>query len=137
MTWDDEPAAPAMGPPGPDQATKPRTAGTEPIGFRRAVLTAGMAAALLVTGGVAIVAAASPEPSASTAPGTTSDPSSGGSTDTSPGDGRAPAGAPSPATGRCGPEVSGATPGPDDSQSSQPTTPTPVAPTPSTATPLT
>jgi hypothetical protein len=57
----------------------PQTVG-QPNGFRRAVLTAGMAAALLVTGGVAIVFAASPEPSASAAPGATAAPNSGGTT---------------------------------------------------------
>ena len=55
---------------------------TKPSGLRRAVLTAAISGLLLVAGGVAVVSAASPEPSASpstvapsdgttTAPGTT------------------------------------------------------------------
>ena len=49
-------------------------------GFRRTVLTAGMAAALLVAGGVAVVSAASPDLSATPTPVTTTDPSTGTST---------------------------------------------------------
>jgi len=77
MTWDDiqsggaavEPTAPA---PAPIRRAE---------GLRRALLTAGIAGAVLVTGGVAVVFAASPEPSASPAPSaTTGDPSNGGTT---------------------------------------------------------
>ena len=53
---------------------------TRPSGFRRTVLTAGMAAALLVAGGAAVVSAASPDPSASPTPATTTNPSADGST---------------------------------------------------------
>src|SRR4026208_2457804 len=71
MTWDDiqsggaaaEPTAP---PPAPIR---------RPGGLRRALLTAGIAGALLVTGGVAVVFAASPDPSPG-APSTTT-PSNG------------------------------------------------------------
>jgi hypothetical protein len=41
---------------------------TRASGFRRTVLTAGMAAALLIAGGAAVVSAASPDPSASPTP---------------------------------------------------------------------
>ena len=43
---------------------------TRPSGFRRTVLTAGMAAALLIAGGAAVISAASPDLSASPTPGT-------------------------------------------------------------------
>jgi hypothetical protein len=49
-------------------------------GFRRTVLTAGMAAALLIAGGVAAVSAASPDPSASSSPAATTEPSTDGTT---------------------------------------------------------
>ena len=77
MTWDDihtgEPAVePTAPPPSPIR---------RPEGLRRALLTAGIAGALLVTGGVAVVFAATPEPSGSPAPSaTTGDPSNGGTT---------------------------------------------------------
>ena len=58
---------------------------TKPRGVRRAILTAAISGLLLVAGGVAVVSAASPEPSASpstVAPsdGTTTAPSNGGTT---------------------------------------------------------
>ena len=56
---------------------------TRPNGVRRAVLTAAISGLLLVAGGVAVVSAASPEPSASpstVAPGGTTAPSNGGTT---------------------------------------------------------
>jgi hypothetical protein len=56
----------------PSFATAP-----QPNGWRRTVLTAGMAAALLVAGGAAVVSAASPDPSVSPTPVTTTDPSDG------------------------------------------------------------
>jgi hypothetical protein len=56
---------------------------TKPSGLRRAVLTAAISGLLLVAGGVAVVSAASPEPSASpstVAPGGTTAPPSNGTT---------------------------------------------------------
>ena len=58
---------------------------TRPSGVRRAILTAAISGLLLVAGGVAVVSAASPEPSASpstVAPsdGTATAPSNGGTT---------------------------------------------------------
>jgi hypothetical protein len=68
----------------PEPATTPATTpGTSPArssGFRRTVLTAGMAAALLIAGGVAAVSAASPDPSTSPTPAATANPSDDGST---------------------------------------------------------
>lgn len=76
MAWEDfETQAPAT-PPAPTAPTASHV--RRPDGLRRAILTAGIAGALLVTGGVAVVFAASPDPSAG-APSTTA-PSSGGST---------------------------------------------------------
>lgn len=63
------PAIPATPPPVEPAAVEPR-----PIGLRRIVLTGAISALLLVGGGVAVVSAASPAPSA--VPGTTA-PSSG------------------------------------------------------------
>jgi hypothetical protein len=79
MTWEDletrSPATPA--PPTTSTTSHVR----RPDGLRRALLTAGIAGALLVTGGVAVVFAASPDPSATPAPSTTTPGSSnGGST---------------------------------------------------------
>lgn len=92
MAWEDlETRAPA---------TSAQTAPTvsrvrRPEGLRRALLTAGIAGALLVTGGVAVVFAASPDPSAPPPSATMPDASSGGST--------APAGGTSaPSQGRQG-----------------------------------
>ena len=69
----------------PAQPAEPQTEASpieperRPNGLRRAVLTAGMAAALLIAGGVAAVSAASPDPSATPTPATTTQPSTGGS----------------------------------------------------------
>ena len=76
MAWEDfETQAPAT-PPAPTAPTASQV--RRPDGLRRAILTAAIAGALLVTGGVAVVFAASPDPSAG-APSTTT-PSDGGST---------------------------------------------------------
>lgn len=64
----------------PTPAEPSSTPATRPSGFRRTVLTAGMAAALLIAGGAAVVSAASPDPSASPTPATTTNPSTDGST---------------------------------------------------------
>ena len=78
MTWEDlETRAPTT-PPSPPAPTASHM--RRPEGLRRAILTAGIAGALLVTGGVAVVFAASPDPSASPAPSATTPGSSGGST---------------------------------------------------------
>lgn len=132
MTWDKEPVDAATAPPGANPQTDPAVTAS-PNGFRRAVLTAGMAAALLVTGGVAIVAAASPEPSASTSPGATSDPSSGGSTDSLRAGRQGHDGQPCPDGAGSGP---GGSSGSSGGQSSDPS-PDTTTPSPSTATPLT
>jgi hypothetical protein len=76
MTWDDMHTGEA-----PVEPTPPTAPIRRPDGLRRALLTAGIAGTLLVTGGVAVVFAASPEPSTSPAPSaTTGDPSNGGTT---------------------------------------------------------
>ncbi|HEY4634159.1 MAG TPA: hypothetical protein VIH00_09605 [Candidatus Limnocylindrales bacterium] len=62
---------------GPDPATAGRPT---PGGIRRAIATGALALGLLVVGGTAAVMAASPDPSASPAPATTSQPSSDDST---------------------------------------------------------
>ena len=79
MTWEDlETRAPAT-PPAPAAPTASH--GRRPEGLKRAILTAGITGALLATGGVAVVFAASPDPSATPAPSaTTPGSSSGGST---------------------------------------------------------
>ena len=78
MSWDDIQTAEAVPTPAP---TTPRQAPIRrPDGLRRALLTAGIAGALLVTGGVAVAFAASPDPSASPSPSATTDPSGGGTT---------------------------------------------------------
>jgi hypothetical protein len=132
MTWDDQRVDAATAPPETNPTLDPGVT-ANPNGFRRAVLTAGMAVALLVTGGVAIVAAASPEPSASTAPGATSDPSSGGSTDSSRGGRQGHEGQPCPDGAGSGSDGSSGSSG---GQSSDPS-PSTTTPSPSTATPLT
>ena len=73
--------------PAPIQPVAPVAAApveTKPGGVRRAILTAAISGLLLVAGGVAVVSAASPEPSASpstVAPvGTTTTPSNGTTT---------------------------------------------------------
>jgi hypothetical protein len=77
MDSTDQPGQPAI-----DQPTEPPAAvtATRPNGFRRTVITAGMAAALLIAGGVAVVSAASPDPSASPMSTATTDPTTDGST---------------------------------------------------------
>ena len=77
MTWYDEFSEQ---PPVPSPATIPQPRGHRTDGLRRAILTAGLAGALLVTGGVAVVWAASPDPSASPAPSQSTTPSNGGTT---------------------------------------------------------
>jgi hypothetical protein len=76
MTWNDQfaeqPTVPSVSTPEPQ--------GHRTDGIRRAILTAGLAGALLVTGGVAVVWAASPDPSASPAPSQSTNPSNGGTT---------------------------------------------------------
>ena len=90
MDPNDQPAMPApetFDQPADGVAAAPET---RVGGFRRSVLTAGMAAALLVAGGVAAVSAASPDPSASPTPATSTTPSDGAttpSTSTTPGSG--------------------------------------------------
>lgn len=108
----------------------PVTAETAQRGFggiRRTVATLALAlaAGLLTVGGVAVVAAASPDPSASAAPAATSQPSTGGSTAPSAGGSTAP-------STRQGHSGNCANKGGSGSGSpSNPTTPT--TPTPSTA----
>jgi hypothetical protein len=115
MTWDDQPVvAPATA---PALNANPQS-GVQPNGLRRAVLTAGMAAALLVTGGVAIVFAASPEPSASAAPGATTAPNSGGTTAPSGGTRQGHNGQPCPNDGGSG---SGGSSGSGGGSTAQPT----------------
>lgn len=71
----DQPVQPAIDQP-PERGEAPVEVTTaRPSGFRRTILTAGMAAALLVAGGVAVVSAASPDPSATPTPAATTDPS--------------------------------------------------------------
>ena len=125
MTWDDhQTSGLAPAPSGNEPASVRR-----PDGLRRALLTAGIAGALLVTGGVAVAFAASPEPG-SPAPATTTDPSSGSTT--SPTQGRqGHGGQPCPDDSGSGSNGSGGSSGSDDSggQSAQPS--------PSTAAPAT
>ena len=76
MAWEDfETQAPATP---PVLITPTASHVRRPDGLRRAILTAGIAGALLVTGGVAVAFAASPDPSAG-APSTTA-PSNDGTT---------------------------------------------------------
>jgi hypothetical protein len=77
----DQPGQPAIGQPIVEPGgLPPQPAVSRPSGFRRTILTAGMAAALLIAGGVAVVSAASPDPSASPTPAATTDPSTDDST---------------------------------------------------------
>ena len=111
MTWDDhQTSGLAPAPSGNEPASVRR-----PDGLRRALLTAGIAGALLVTGGVAVAFAASPEPSGSPAPSaTTTDPSSGSTT--SPTQGRqGHGGQPCPDDSGSGSNGSGGSSGSDDS----------------------
>ena len=132
MTWEDiQTGEPTPTPAPTDSAPSP---GRRPDGLRRALLTAGIAGALLVTGGVAVVFAASPEPSTSPAPSaTTGDPSNGGTT--APSGGRqGHDGEPCPDQDGSGSNGSGGS-GSGDSggESAQPS----PSPSPSTATPAT
>ena len=130
MTWDDQRIDAMAAPPAPTPNQQPGMT-ANPNGFRRAILTAGMAAALLVTGGTAIVLAASPEPSASTAPSTNTDPSAGGSTTALNGSTQqrqGHAGQPCPNDGN-GSGGSGGSSGSGGGQTDQPT---PTTPTPAT-----
>ena len=121
MAWEDlETRAPAT-PPAQNASTASHV--RRPDGLRRALLTAGIAGALLVTGGVAVVFAASPDPSATPAPSAATPGSSGGSSTTPNGGTTAPsqgrqghAGQPCPDDGN-GSNGSGGAGG----QSSQPT----------------
>lgn len=123
MTWDDQPIGGADAPPtAATSTTRPTTA---PNPFRRTLLTAGLAGALLVAGGVAAVAAASPDPSVSPAPAASDDPSSGGSTGPTRAD-RQHDGQPCPDDDGSG---SGGSSGSDDGQTADPS--------PSTTTPAT
>jgi hypothetical protein len=128
MTWDDIDAGahtttPATTTPEPASVRRPGT-------LRRAILAAGVCGALLVAGGVAAVAAASPDPSSSGAPAATADPSNGGTTaPTQEREGRS--GQPCPDKDRSGADGSG---GSDDSSGSdgQSADPSPSTPTPAT-----
>src|SRR5215210_4436296 len=73
MNWFEAPAEPAHARP----ATTVAPSQTAPSRLRRGVVTAAIAALLLVGGGVAAVSAASPDPSASPSPSATTDPSGG------------------------------------------------------------
>jgi hypothetical protein len=77
MDTNDRPAEP----PDTQASTVPSGEAARSTGFRHSVLTAGMAAALLLAGGASAVAAASPDPSASAtpAPADASDDGSSGS----------------------------------------------------------
>ena len=99
----------------------PATAETAQRGFggiRRTVATLALAAGLLTVGGVAVVAAASPDPSTPAAPSATSQPSTGGSTAPSTGGSTAP-------STRQGHSGNCANKGSGSGGSSTPTTPTP------------
>jgi hypothetical protein len=121
MTWQDQFTGTPTAPP----ASTPTTTGHRPDGLRRAILTAGIAGVLLVTGGVAVVAAASPDPSASTAPSTDQ---TGGTTGPSVDGRRGHDGQPCPED-QGGSGGSGGSSGSDDGGSADPS--------PSTATPAT
>jgi hypothetical protein len=88
MTWNDQFAEQPTVP----SASTPEPHGHRTDGIRRAILTAGLAGALLVTGGVAVVWAASPDPSASPGPSQSTNPSNGGTTAPSNGGTTAPSG---------------------------------------------
>ena len=62
MNPNDQPVQP---PEPPDAAASPLDPAINPTGFRRTVLTAGMAAAPLIASGIPVVSAASPDPPAS------------------------------------------------------------------------
>ena len=131
MTWQDiEPEAPAT-PPAP--AHPAPTSFRRRDGLRRTLLTAGIAGALLVTGGVAAVFAATPDPSATPAPSATTDQSGGGST--APGrDRQGRDGQPCPDKGGANGDGSGGSGGSSGSDGSGGES---AQPSPSTATPAT
>ncbi|HKG55829.1 MAG TPA: hypothetical protein VKA85_01095, partial [Candidatus Limnocylindrales bacterium] len=82
MDWYDQPTI-QEAPTQPD----PTAAAARPVGgVRRGVITAVLSAGLLIAGGVAVVNAASPDPSASGTPNATTQPSddSGGTGGTAP-----------------------------------------------------
>lgn len=120
-----EPTFQPLEPAPPTPSVEARPAKTRPSGLRRAVLTAAISGLLLVAGGVAVVSAASPDPSASpstTAPGGTSTAPSNGTTTT-----------PRTHTGTkadC-PNMGGGTSGSGGSSTTPSTTPS-TAPTPAT-----
>ena len=78
MTWQDIPHDASATPPAPTNPAP--TTFRRPDGLRRTILTAGIAGALLVTGGVAAAFAATPDPSTSPAPSATTDQPGGGTT---------------------------------------------------------
>lgn len=130
MTWQETDNGAAATPPVPATPTPARV--RRPDGLRRAVLTAGIAGALLVTGGVAAVFAASPDPSGSATPSATTDQSGGGTTAPSTGrqghDGQP---CPDRGSGSNGDGSSGGSSGSGGSDGQ------PAQPSPSTATPAT
>jgi hypothetical protein len=74
MEWTFEPVVPASTPPAEPRRVERSPAEARPSGLRRAILTAAVSGLLLVAGGVAVVSAASPDPSSApstTTPGTT------------------------------------------------------------------
>src|SRR3954468_18729669 len=79
MDWYDQPTIQEA--PVQPASTAPATRSTS--GIRRGVITAVLSAGLLIAGGVAVVNAASPDPSASTSPNATQ-PSTNGSGGTAP-----------------------------------------------------
>ncbi len=76
------PAQPVVAPITPAEAPASQTTGS---GIKRIVLTGALSALLLVGGAVAVVSAASPEPSSSSAPSTTEPSTPGTTTPTTPG----------------------------------------------------
>ena len=128
MTWDDIDA-------GAQIATLATTT-PEPAPVRRpgnlwrAILAAGVCGALLMAGGVAAVAAASPDPSSSGAPAATADPSNGGTTEPTQ-DGQGRSGQPCPDKDGSGSDGSGGSDGSSGSDG-QSADPSPSTPTPAT-----
>lgn len=130
MTWQDfQHDASATPPTRTDPAP---TSFRRPDGLRRTILTAGIAGALLVTGGVAAVFAATPDPSTTPAPSARTD-RSGGTTAPS-GDLRGRDGQPCPDKGGADRDSSGGSGGSSGSDGSGGQS---AQPSPSTATPAT
>jgi hypothetical protein len=128
MTWDDMHTGEA-----PVESAPPTAQIRRPDGLRRALLTAGIAGALLVTGGVAVVFAASPEPSTSPAPSaTTGDPSNGGTTAPSNGGTTAPSQGTQGHAGQPCPDGNGNGSGGSSGSGGQSTQPSPSTATPAT-----